>query len=144
MRFVACVSGRPERYERCLVTREMMPTFDVVLVDDHDDTREVAAEVLRLQGFDVRDYANAEDALDAVHGRSPAAVVTDLTLGAMSGEELARLLRGSTATERIALIAMTGHTSARDNVEQLWDAVLIKPIDPFELARRVRELVESR
>ncbi|MDQ3034184.1 MAG: response regulator [Myxococcota bacterium] len=120
------------------------PAMDVVLVDDHDDTREVAAEVLRLQGFEVRDFGSAEEALDAVLGRAPSAVITDLTLGGMSGEDLARRLRASTDTGGVALVAMTGHTSARENLEKLWDAVLIKPVDPFELARQIRELVESR
>lgn len=116
--------------------------FDVVLVDDHDDTREVAAEVLRLEGFDVREFACAEDALIAVHSRAPRAVVTDLSLGAMSGEDLARRLRTERESEGVRLVAITGHKSAEANTERLWDLVLIKPIDPFELARRVRLVVE--
>lgn len=120
------------------------PALDVVLVDDHDDTREVAAEVLRLQGFAVRDFGSAEEAFDSVQGHAPSAVITDLTLGGMSGEDLARRLRASSDTGGVALVAMTGHTSARDNVDKLWDVVLIKPVDPFELARRIRALVESR
>lgn len=118
--------------------------MDVVIVDDHDDTREVAAEVLRLQGFAVRDFARAEDALEAMQRTPPSAAVIDLTLGAMSGEDLARALRASGAAARFALVAMTGHTSAKANEEQLWDCVLIKPVDPFELARKLRELVASR
>lgn len=118
--------------------------MEVVIVDDHDDTREVAAEVLRLQGFAVRDFARAEDALEAMQAAPPQAAVIDLTLGAMSGEDLARALRASGAASHFTLVAMTGHTSAKDNVEQLWDCVLIKPVDPFELARTLRALVEAR
>lgn len=118
--------------------------MDVIIVDDHDDTREVAAEVLRLQGFVVRDFARAEDALEAMQATPPQAAVIDLTLGAMSGEDLARALRASGVASRFALVAMTGHTSAKDNLEQLWDCVLIKPVDPFELAQTLRELVAAR
>ena len=113
----------------------------VVLVDDHDDTREVAAEILRIEGFEVRDFASAEDALADVCRELPMAVISDLTLGGLSGEDLARALRASDVTSGLTLVAMTGHSSAIDNVEALWDRVLIKPVDPFELARTVRELI---
>jgi DNA-binding response OmpR family regulator len=115
--------------------------LEIVIVDDHDDTREVAAEVLRMQGFSVRDFARAEDALDAMQSAPPDAALIDLTLETMSGEDLARRLRASGTAGRTALVAMTGHSSARENVERLWDRVLIKPVDPFELANTLRALV---
>lgn len=118
--------------------------MDVVIVDDHDDTREVAAEVLRLQGFAVRDFARAEDALDAMESEPPRAAIIDLTLGAMSGEDLARKLRSTGTADHVALVAMTGHTSARENEERLWDCVLIKPVDPFDLARTLRDIVAQK
>lgn len=116
----------------------------LVLIDDHDDTREIASEILRMSGFEVREFATAEAALEAVRADLPSAVITDLTLGEMGGEELARLLRGASETRSVTLVALTGHVDARANTERLWDEVLIKPVDPFELARRVRVLVESR
>jgi len=118
----------------------MNETRDIVLVDDHDDTREVAAEVLRMEGFVVRDFPSAELALEDVGRVLPRAVVSDLTLTGIGGEDLARQLRGSERTRRIALVAITGHSSAAANRESLWDRVLIKPVDPFELARAVRDL----
>jgi DNA-binding response OmpR family regulator len=122
-----------------------MPTelraLDLVLVDDHADSREIAAEALRLAGFEVRDFACAEDALEAVTAHRPRAIVTDLSLGEMSGEELARRVR---AAWDVPLVAITGHTAAQDNHESLWDLVLIKPVDPFELARRVQALLDER
>ena len=118
--------------------------MDVVIVDDHDDTREVAAEVLRIQGFVVRDFARAEDAREAMESAAPQVAVIALTLGEMSGEDLARALHARGAAKRFALVAMTGHTSAKDNEEHLWDCVLIKPVDPFELARTRRSLVAER
>lgn len=117
--------------------------LDIVLVDDHDDTREVAAEVLRMEGFVVRDFPSAELALADVGRTLPRAVISDLTLTGLGGEDLARRLRGSERTRRIALVAITGHVSAAANAESLWDRVLIKPIDPFELARAVRELTAA-
>ena len=115
--------------------------LDIVLVDDHDDTREVAAEVLRMEGFTVRDFPSAELALADVGRTVPCVVVSDLTLVGLGGEDLARQLRGAERTRNVALVAMTGHPTAAANRERLWDRVLIKPIDPFELARAVREVV---
>lgn len=100
----------------------------VLLVDDHDDGREVLAEFLSFSGFEVEGCGSGEDALLRIAERgAPGVVVTDLTLGAMSGVELAKKLRAEAGTAQIPLVAVTGHVNFVD-ADGLFADVLPKPV----------------
>jgi CheY-like chemotaxis protein len=100
----------------------------VLLVDDHDDSRELLSEYLAMGGFSVADCASGEAALALVAERgAPTAVVTDLSLGEMSGVELAQKLRGAATTASVPILALTGHTTYT-NPDGLFATVLIKPV----------------
>lgn len=100
----------------------------VLLVDDHDDGRELLGEFLSCSGYGVEGCSSGEDALMRVAEVGiPDAVITDLSLGQMSGTELARELRRRTATASVPIVLVTGHASFNDP-EHLFAAVLVKPI----------------
>ncbi len=100
----------------------------VLIVDDHDDGREVLAEFLSFSGFEVEACASGEDALRRIAERGrPGVVVTDLSLGQMSGVDLARELRRAEATASIPVLAVTGHVGYEDP-EKVFDEVLPKPV----------------
>lgn len=100
----------------------------VLLVDDHEDGRELLGEFLSFSGYAVEACASGEEALERVASRgAPSAVVTDLSLGAMSGADLARKLRAEPSTSSVPILAVTGHATF-DDPESLFEAVLVKPI----------------
>src|SRR4051812_45985445 len=87
----------------------------VLLVDDHDDGREVLSEFLSVSGFDVEGCASGEAALERIKERGvPDVVVTDLTLGEMSGVELAKKLQADEKTSSVPVVAVTGHVGYED------------------------------
>jgi two-component system response regulator TctD len=112
----------------------------IVIVEDHDDTREIVANVLTFCGFEVYAFATAEEALEAEIDH-PVAFVIDLGLPSMSGGELASRLRRR--DRGVPLVALTGRQSARENLDGMWDRVLIKPFDPFELANTITGLAHQ-
>src|SRR5262245_56285903 len=87
----------------------------VLLVDDHDDGRELLGEFLSFSGYQVEECASGEEALVLVDklGR-PGVVITDLSLGLMSGSDLARTLRTQPSTAAIPILAVTGHAAFDD------------------------------
>ncbi|MBX3232774.1 MAG: response regulator [Labilithrix sp.] len=100
----------------------------ILLVDDHDDGREVLAEFLSFNGFEVEGCGSGEDALARIEERgAPGVVLTDLTLGAMSGIDLAKKIRGAAATAKVPLVAVTGHVSFADP-DGLFAEILPKPV----------------
>ena len=115
----------------------------VLLVDDHDDSRELLSEYLAMSGFSVGDCASGEAALALVRDRgAPAVVVTDLSLGEMSGVDLARKLQSEPPTAGIPILALTGHASY-SNADRLFSAVLIKPVVLGDLTRAIERAIAT-
>lgn len=116
----------------------------VLLIDDHEDSREPFAEFLRFAGFDVEEFGTAEDALASIAKDLPAAVVTDITLPGMDGYEAARRLRGDDRTKAIPLVALTGHSlSDAGRNGPLFDGMLRKPVAPEKAVEMVKGLVKA-
>jgi CheY-like chemotaxis protein len=110
----------------------------VLLVDDHDDGREVLTEFLSVSGFEVEDCNSGEAALEKIEARGvPGVVVTDLTLGEMSGVELAKKLHANDKLKSVPVVAVTGHIGY-DNKEGLFTEVLPKPVPLPRLVETVK------
>lgn len=113
----------------------------VLLIDDHDDGRELLGEFLSFNGYKVEGCGSGEEALQLVDklGR-PGVVITDLTLGMMSGSDLARTLRAREKTASVPILAVTGHAMF-DDPDHLFTAVLIKPVVLSELAAALKQAI---
>ncbi|MFO0737820.1 MAG: response regulator [Labilithrix sp.] len=110
----------------------------VLLVDDHDDGREVLSEFLSVSGFEVEGCSSGEDALERIEARGvPGVVLTDLTLGAMSGVDLAKKLASDAKTKAVPVVAVTGHVNY-ENSDGLFAEVLPKPVPLPRLVETVR------
>ena len=111
----------------------------VLLVDDHDDGRELMMEVLSLSGFEVEGCGSGEDALARIKDRGvPGVVVTDLSLGSMSGVDLARSLRAGVPTADVPIVAVTGHVGFIDE-DGVFAEILPKPVPLPRLIASVKK-----
>ncbi len=120
------------------------PPPRLALIDDDADARELFSEFLRFEGFEVKALESAEDALAYLEHARVDAVVTDVTLTGMSGCEAARALRSNAATRRTPIVAVTGlYATDLGEDRNLFDAVLVKPVDPSRLVATVRALLEG-
>jgi len=79
----------------------------IVVVDDEPDVREVLGEYLEIKGFDVRQAASGEEALEKVGESCPDVVLLDLGLPGLSGIETLRRLK--TAGHRPCVIVVSGN-----------------------------------
>jgi CheY-like chemotaxis protein len=131
--------ARPRTSSASRVSRAL----DVILVDDHRDTLLMMGELLEAQGMSVRTFETATAALAAVEERAPDVVVTDLALGAESGADLARTIRSTPATAKVALIAITGRVHPTGAVVRWFDAFLVKPLDFSGIADLVRSVADA-
>jgi DNA-binding response OmpR family regulator len=80
---------------------------DIVVVDDETDVREVLAEYLELKGFDVRQAACGEEALEKAAESCPDVVLLDLGLPGLSGIETLRRLKAD--NPRACVIVVSGN-----------------------------------
>jgi DNA-binding response OmpR family regulator len=119
------------------------PTQTIILIDDHDDSREVIAAWLQTEGWLVVEFARAEPALAAILRGEGTVVVTDLTLPGMSGVQLAERVREDATFASLPIIALTGREGVAFGPGELFDDLLVKPFDPDELLAAVARLLTT-
>ena len=108
---------------------------NVLVVDDDDAIREVIAEVLRDEGYDVVCAGNGEQALSELRKeRRPDLVLLDLMMPVMSGWELLEELQASSPLSLIPVVVVSAMT-APGACEHL-----AKPIDLERLLTTVARL----
>lgn len=123
------------------------PLRDVhaLVVDDHEDARELATAVLQSAGARVVTAASVPEAL-SVYARDPVQVlVADIGLPGRDGCELIRTLRAHKDASGLVAIALTGYARAEDRVRALeagFDRHVVKPAEPAALVMLVRELLD--
>jgi signal transduction histidine kinase/ActR/RegA family two-component response regulator len=108
----------------------------ILVVDDNVDAADTLAELLRIEGFDVRKCYNGADALALARELPPDVAFIDLNMPGMSGFELARELRARARAAGMRLVALTGMGQKTD-VEATraagFDAHITKPASADEL-----------
>jgi len=113
------------------------------VADDDPDTVLTLAFILDDEGYEVRRAYSGSEALDAVKGFEPDAVVLDLGMPAPNGWEVARAIREMPDGAHPLLIAISGqYVKPTDRVvteEAGFDHFFPKPCDP----RQVLELLSK-
>jgi CheY-like chemotaxis protein len=116
-----------------------VPSLRILLIEDHDDTREMVGRGLQLLGQTVTLASNGETGLEMALAHPPDAAVIDIGLPASDGYEIARRLRAAFG-HRVRLVALTGHGQAEDRRlvrEAGFDAHLVKPVAPKDVLTAV-------
>jgi signal transduction histidine kinase/CheY-like chemotaxis protein len=118
----------------------------ILLVEDEEAVRTLAAALLRRFGYDVLEGAGGPEALDlaAGHGGPIHLLVTDVVMPGMNGRQLAERLRASNPALRV--LYMSGYTDnaiVHHGVIDRGVSFLQKPFTPESLARKVRETLDA-
>ena len=120
-----------------------MASVSVLLVDDHADSREVFATILRYHGYDVVEAADGHEALRWTEGAVPGVVVTDLNMPILDGASLIRALKRDPALAAVPTLVVTADTAlqARSDAESAGcSAFILKPLSPRSLLAAVQAL----
>jgi CheY-like chemotaxis protein len=117
----------------------------VLVVDDEDAVRRYVVHVLTAAGYQTSAASNAAEAIESFKSSQFDALVTDVMMPGMTGDELARQLR---QTERdLKVLYLTGYSDRlfREKVA-LWadEAFLEKPFTSNGLREALSLLVFGR
>ena len=108
------------------------PRVRVLIVDDHVDSAESLAELMQLCGYETR---LAHDGWQAVHQArawQPQALLLDINLPGLDGQEVARRIRRTEWGASALLIALSGWGAVDDREQSLaagFNHHLVKPVD---------------
>jgi DNA-binding response OmpR family regulator len=124
-----------------------MKKFKLVVIDDHHDTLELLKYNLNNEGYDVKKFYNAVDALKYINNENTDLVVTDWMLPEMDGLDLCKNLKQSPATQDIPVIMITCKGDEIDVVTALEvgaEDYIIKPVRPKEMISRIKKVLKRK
>ena len=119
----------------------------VLVVDDHDDTRQISLIVLGSQGFRAVAAANGDAAFRCACDEQPDVIVTDLAMPEGDGWELIERLSSDPRTKDIPVVMLTACATEavrRRAMERRIAAFFFKPCAPDVLAAELRRLSAAR
>jgi len=124
------------------------PTLDgltVLVVDDHQDARDLMRAVLQQRGARVVGAASAEEALGLLRSENADVLLSDVEMPGDDGYALIQKVRSLPPEEggRVPAAALTAYARREDQVKTLragYQIHLAKPVEPEELVSVVASL----
>jgi PAS domain S-box-containing protein len=122
-------------------------TETILVLEDDIGVRHISVRVLRGLGYDVIEAANGDDAqqLFAQSGeRKIDLLLTDMVMPKMSGRRFADWLRKTSPNTKVIFVSgyLAESLHPRDRPDE-GTFFLAKPFDPAQLARKIREALDS-
>jgi CheY-like chemotaxis protein len=118
----------------------------VLVVDDYPDNAESMAMLLRLRGYEVDTAQSGVAGLRLAQAKRPDVVLLDVSMPGMDGLKVVRQMRKMFTDQPPLLIAITANgfeEARRQCLEAGFDLYFVKPVDPKEVERLLRELAGS-
>lgn len=119
----------------------------VLVVDEHEDTRDMYALALSAMGFDIVAAEDGRDAYRRAWEIHPDAIVADLPMPNYEEWQFLQDLKQNARTREIPLVAVSGYvhrSTGEHTVHDGFDAFFPKPCLPDELAAALRQLLDGK
>ncbi len=113
----------------------------ILLVDDEQNIRELAALYLEKEGFAVDFAANGREAIQRFQQVQPNLVLLDVMMPGMDGFEVCRELRRESDVPVLMLTARSEDVDKIVGLELGADDYMTKPFNPRELVARVKAIL---
>lgn len=119
----------------------------ILVVEDHEDSREILTFQLRQMKYDVIEVTNGLEAIDRALSDSPDLIIMDLGLPGMNGIETSARLKAHPQTTSIPIIAHTAwdeHEFKKKALEAGIVEYMSKPTDPRTLRRVLEKFLQGK
>lgn len=126
---------------------ETRPNGKILFVEDEENLLNSISFILESEGFVVHRTRSGEEALHALEVTTPDLILLDITLPGIDGFEVAERLRKNKATEKVAIVMLTGRSVEEDVVRALetWaDDYIVKPVRPRMLIARINAVLRRK
>jgi two-component system cell cycle sensor histidine kinase/response regulator CckA len=117
----------------------------ILVIDDERLVRTATCRILASLGYDVLEAEDGQAGLTLFRSRggAVAAIVLDLTMPRMSGEETLRQLRMIDPNVRVVVFSGYAEQDVAERLGPLAAGILAKPFTAQELARAVRAAIDE-
>ena len=119
----------------------------VLVVEDNQDNRELIVKALRVNGYNVIEAADGEEAIEKAKTEKPDLILMDLFIPKIDGYEVTRILKGNDEFKNIPVIACTAHAMKGDMEDALaagCDGYITKPIDVRKLSNQIDSFLRKK
>ena len=120
-------------------------TKRVLIVEDDEDNRRIVSKILTLDGFDVAEAADGQEALTMTRDWKPDLILLDLGLPGLNGWEVAKQLKADRDSCRIPTVALTAFAMRGDEEQARaagCDDYISKPARPAEIRDIVHKYLD--
>lgn len=118
----------------------------VLVVEDHDDTREMLELLLGIFGCRVIAAGNGEQAVKLAEQTHPDLILMDMNIPLLDGLTVTRIIRAQAALNHVPIVALTGFDTPKHHAAALkagCNYCLAKPIDLDLLEELVKRLTHA-
>lgn len=115
----------------------------ILLVEDNEDNRDMLSRRLERKGFVVTLAIDGQEGVNKANSDLPEIILMDMSLPVMDGWEATKVLKNSSATANIPIIALTAHAMSSDRAKAIevgCDDYDTKPVDFQRLLGKIAAL----
>jgi two-component system phosphate regulon response regulator PhoB len=127
---------------RALTQGEPRMPKRILIVDDNEDTRQLFAQTLSGESYEVTLANDGDEALRKVGWTHPDLILLDLMMPGVDGLRVCRALKQNPAYRPIPILMISAKfadpASRQQAVEAGAEEILIKPIDPSNLLAKIK------
>lgn len=125
----------------------MASNLKILIIDDDAFIRRVLELKLTRQGHEVREAKNGQEGLDIIIDWQPDAVISDINMPIMDGQELCQRTNALKGEQPFLTIMVTARINPEDKswVQSMSDTVFMeKPFSPAKIMDCINAYFEER
>jgi CheY-like chemotaxis protein len=119
----------------------------ILLVEDNEMNRDMLSRRLQRKGYSVVTAQDGEQGHSLALSETPDLILMDISLPAMDGWEVTRLLKNNDATRHIPIIVLTAHALVSDRAKAFeagCNDFDTKPIEFGRLSEKIENLLVEK
>lgn len=116
----------------------------VLVVEDHEDNRQILRDLLASAGFEMIEAGNGEQAVALAKECRPDIILMDIQLPVLDGYEATRRIKADPELQPIPVIVVTSYALSGDEEKARLagcDDYVSKPFSPRDLLTKIRRYI---
>lgn len=116
----------------------------ILIIDDDESNRKLLEVLVQADGHSAISAAGGEVGIALANAERPDVILLDLMMPGLDGFEVVRRLKNNAATASLPIVVVTAlyDVASRQRIAT-WgaDEVIMKPVDRWELSKRISKLL---